>query len=47
MERQLLEMVSVEADIHIMTECMADFNPYSGKHDESMDDIQDHMELNQ
>ena len=51
MERQLLERVSLETDINIVTECMANFNPYSGKHDESMDisfsldDIQDHMDL--
>ena len=53
MARQLLEKVSVENDIYIVTECLAIFNPYSGKTNESMDisfsleDIQDHTDLKQ
>ena len=44
--------IEMESKIRDIEACMADFNPYSGKHDMTMvisinlDDILDHMEMN-
>ena len=49
--RQLLETASMENDIDNITTCIAMFNPYSGRMNESMnisinlEDLQDHLEL--
>ena len=37
LERQLLESVGVENNVHIIIQCMADLNLYRGKHNDSMD----------